>query len=214
MCLWAITYSHHRSAFFCCRKIYKTLTDSWMWELGLRPRNFSFWEYMNGIFVAVHIDTLTQCACEGPVPGEPDGSCCNPPHRPRLQDQKLQIHGRPLPRVSLFKRHRISRRRIIFKIQYLYSFYFSLSLIFKNAYFLLLQWNYLLIVKILSGTFLAIVSSVIGRLSLLSSTVLDRGRNPPKTEYAIMHVVCGFLKEFAEGGKRLSISCFYAQVPG
>ncbi len=48
MCLWAIyTYIFPRSVcLFCCRKIcgpmleiYKTLTDTWMWKLCLRPRN-------------------------------------------------------------------------------------------------------------------------------------------------------------------------------
>ncbi len=28
--------------------------DTWMWKVGLRPRNSFFWEYINGIFVAVH----------------------------------------------------------------------------------------------------------------------------------------------------------------
>ncbi len=42
---------------FCCRiifgptlGIYKSLTDTWMWKLGLRPEK----ECINGIFVAVH----------------------------------------------------------------------------------------------------------------------------------------------------------------
>ncbi len=47
---------------FCYRKIcgpiqgiYKSLTDTWMWKLGLRtPNSFS----RNGIFVAVHSDSL------------------------------------------------------------------------------------------------------------------------------------------------------------
>jgi hypothetical protein len=35
--------------------IYKSLTDdSCMWQLGLRPRNSPFWEYINGISVAGH----------------------------------------------------------------------------------------------------------------------------------------------------------------
>ncbi len=33
--------------------IYKSPRDTWMWKLGLRPEKFLFWEYMNGIFVAV-----------------------------------------------------------------------------------------------------------------------------------------------------------------
>ncbi len=33
--------------------IYKSLTDTRMWKLGLRPCKFFFWEYINGIFVAV-----------------------------------------------------------------------------------------------------------------------------------------------------------------
>ncbi len=46
---------------FCCRKlcgpilgIYKSLTDTWMWKLGLRPHNYQKKEYINGIFVAVY----------------------------------------------------------------------------------------------------------------------------------------------------------------
>jgi hypothetical protein len=47
MCLWAIyIYSHDRSAFSALQEIcgpflgiYKSLTDAWIWKLGLRPRN-------------------------------------------------------------------------------------------------------------------------------------------------------------------------------
>jgi hypothetical protein len=34
--------------------IYKWLTDTGMWKLGLRPRNSPEREYINGIFVAVY----------------------------------------------------------------------------------------------------------------------------------------------------------------
>ncbi len=47
---------------FCWRKIggpilgiYKSLTSTRMWKLGLRGRAIPFWEYINGIFVAVPI---------------------------------------------------------------------------------------------------------------------------------------------------------------
>jgi hypothetical protein len=41
-----------------------------MWKLGLRPRKFIFWEYINGIFVAVHIAysfTGMLSACANPI---------------------------------------------------------------------------------------------------------------------------------------------------
>ncbi len=57
MCLWAIYI------FTGCRKIcgpilgiYKSLTDTWMWKLGLRPRN-SF----SGIFVAARLMLTKVC---------------------------------------------------------------------------------------------------------------------------------------------------------
>ncbi len=46
-----------------CRPIlwlYKSLTDTWMWRLGLRPRYFPEKEYMSGIFVAVEGDPFCQ----------------------------------------------------------------------------------------------------------------------------------------------------------
>jgi len=53
ICLWAIYIFPRLVCLFCGRKIcrsilgiYKSLTDTWMWW-------FSFWEYINGIFVAV-----------------------------------------------------------------------------------------------------------------------------------------------------------------
>ncbi len=45
MCLWAIYIFPLLVIFSCCRiggsieGIYKSLTDTWMWKLGLRPRN-------------------------------------------------------------------------------------------------------------------------------------------------------------------------------
>ncbi len=46
MCLWAIYIFPWSVCLFCCRKIcgpilgvYKSFTDTWMWKLGLRPRN-------------------------------------------------------------------------------------------------------------------------------------------------------------------------------
>ncbi len=46
MFLWAIYRIPRSVCLFCCRKIcgpilwiYKSLTDTWMWKLGLRPRN-------------------------------------------------------------------------------------------------------------------------------------------------------------------------------
>ncbi len=47
MCLWAIDIFPQSICLFCCKKIcgqilgiYKSLTDTWMWKLGLRPQNF------------------------------------------------------------------------------------------------------------------------------------------------------------------------------
>ncbi len=45
MCLWAIIYSQDRSTYFV--GIYKSLTDTWMWKLGLWPCKIPFL----GIFV-------------------------------------------------------------------------------------------------------------------------------------------------------------------
>ncbi len=61
MCLWAIIYSHYRSAYSAAGKyvdrsreyIRKSLIDTWLWKLGLRPAQFLSWECINGIFVAV-----------------------------------------------------------------------------------------------------------------------------------------------------------------
>ncbi len=46
MCMWAIYIFQRSICLFCCRKIcgpileiYKSLTDTWMWKLGLRSRN-------------------------------------------------------------------------------------------------------------------------------------------------------------------------------
>jgi hypothetical protein len=46
MCLWLIYIFQRLICLFCCRKIcglilgiYNTRTDTWMWKLGLRPRN-------------------------------------------------------------------------------------------------------------------------------------------------------------------------------
>jgi hypothetical protein len=33
--------------------IYKSLTNTWMWKLGLRPGQFLFWEYINRNFFAL-----------------------------------------------------------------------------------------------------------------------------------------------------------------
>jgi hypothetical protein len=55
-------YFQSWSAYSAARKyvdrswdIYKSLTDTWMWKLGLRPRNSFFWEYINRNFFAVYL---------------------------------------------------------------------------------------------------------------------------------------------------------------
>ncbi len=58
MCLWAIYIFPLTICLFCCREICmwaileinKSLTNTWMWKLGLRPRNSFFWEYIKGVF--------------------------------------------------------------------------------------------------------------------------------------------------------------------
>jgi hypothetical protein len=63
MCLWAICIFPWSVCLFCCRKIcrlilgiYKSFTDTWMWKLGLRPRNSQKrntslqCEYIRGLF--------------------------------------------------------------------------------------------------------------------------------------------------------------------
>jgi len=46
MCLWALYIFPRSVCLFCCKKIcgpilriYKSLTETWMWKLGLMPRN-------------------------------------------------------------------------------------------------------------------------------------------------------------------------------
>ncbi len=58
--LWEIYIFPGSVCLFCCRQkcglilgIYKSLTDTWMRKLGLRPRNSQKKEYINGIFIAV-----------------------------------------------------------------------------------------------------------------------------------------------------------------
>jgi hypothetical protein len=60
MCLWANYLFPRWGLPFLLEQIcgpilgiYKSLTDTWMWKLGLRPRN------INGIAVAVHIKNLS-----------------------------------------------------------------------------------------------------------------------------------------------------------
>ncbi len=66
MFLWVIYIFLWSVCLFCCRKIggpnvgiFKSLTDTWMWNLGLRPRNYLFWEYINSNFFAVYWTKLT-----------------------------------------------------------------------------------------------------------------------------------------------------------
>ncbi len=61
MFLWAVYIFPGSVCLFCCRKkggpnlgIYRSLTDTWMWKLGLRPAQLLFWEYINRNFFAVH----------------------------------------------------------------------------------------------------------------------------------------------------------------
>ncbi len=61
MCLWA-TYIFPGSVhIFSCSWIYKSLTDAWMWKLGLRLRSvqFLFWEYLSRIFGIVSLQCIT-----------------------------------------------------------------------------------------------------------------------------------------------------------
>ncbi len=64
MCMWVIYIFPRSVCLFCYRKIclpilriYKSFTDSWMWKIG--TPQFLFWEYINGIFVAVWLP----CSC-------------------------------------------------------------------------------------------------------------------------------------------------------
>jgi hypothetical protein len=62
MFLWAIYIFPWSACLFCCLKIggpnvgilyiCRSLTDTWMWKLGLKSRNH-FWEYMKPNFLAV-----------------------------------------------------------------------------------------------------------------------------------------------------------------
>ncbi len=56
MFLWAIYIFPGSVCLFCCRKIYRSLADTWMWKLGLRPAQFLFWEYINRNYFALHTD--------------------------------------------------------------------------------------------------------------------------------------------------------------
>ncbi len=66
--LWAIYIFPRSVCLFCCRKIcrsilgiYKSLTDTWMWKLRLRPsKTFSGNTYVNGILVAVYYKSHPQ----------------------------------------------------------------------------------------------------------------------------------------------------------
>ncbi len=60
MCLWAIYIFSRLFCLVCCSQIcgpilgiYKSLTNTWMRKLGLRPRNSFSGNIQNGIFVAV-----------------------------------------------------------------------------------------------------------------------------------------------------------------
>ncbi len=64
MILWAIYIFLWSVCLFCCRKIggpnvgiYRSLTDTWMWKLGLRPR-YSFSGYINPNFFALYSDNF------------------------------------------------------------------------------------------------------------------------------------------------------------
>jgi hypothetical protein len=79
MSLWAFYIPTISLPIFCCRKIcglilgiFKSLTDTWKWKLGLRPRNSFFWEYINEIFVAV----WRPVANEAPSPTYPVEDLC------------------------------------------------------------------------------------------------------------------------------------------
>ncbi len=60
MFLWAIYIFPPSVCLFCCRKIggliigiYKSLTCTWMWKLGLKAAQFIFWGNTNRNFFAV-----------------------------------------------------------------------------------------------------------------------------------------------------------------
>ncbi len=62
MFLWAIYIFPRSVCLFCCSKIggpivgtYKSLTEIWLWKLGLLVAQCLFWEYINRIFFAVYI---------------------------------------------------------------------------------------------------------------------------------------------------------------
>ncbi len=73
MCLWAIYIFPGSVHIFSCSRmgrpilgIYKLLTDTWMWKLGLRPRNSFFGN------ICFDFSVLFLCSAEGRIRRKPN----------------------------------------------------------------------------------------------------------------------------------------------
>ncbi len=80
MCLWVIYIFPGSVCLFCCRKIcepilgiYKSLTDTWMWKLGLRPRN----SFSGNTSMEFSLQSAS-CLCHWTCPDTPELSMDSP----------------------------------------------------------------------------------------------------------------------------------------